>query len=1393
MAKPKKYISSKLKVKRKFVLGGDTQQELYLNDNVTYQAVDAPTAMLQQQFDANEQLKAKQNTAIFGNQMARQMDYLQDLNADIEKRKKAEETARQQQAEADKQTVNQQVTQTAGKAGKQIAKDAKAGLFNTVTPVASNYYSPTWAPVTPAPVAPVGPAPVMINPAMQTATSTTGDLFAGAPTVGQNMATTTTTSSIGQNAAAIGKSIGGAALVAAPAIVGQIASNQLNKADDRQIKREGRSQYFDDTDYSRKEFNAQLLKSTGKGATMGGTIGSVVPGIGTGIGMAVGAGVGVIYGTGKALHERRKTTGKNWFGEKNVYDENLDPTVIEKRNREAQIKAMTDTATAMDNARMSSMLQTDLNTGFNLKTTTGQMAKYGGKIEYLKGGVAKSLGRGAKEYVGKKHEQGGIDLPGNIEVEGGETEQNNYIFSATLKLPTGLTYAQAHKNLLKSGASSEEIKQLALSQEAAAGRNPNEIKTMKFAKYGGPLKYNKGGSTEPPIKVKGRSKEYWENLPVDCAQNPNQSGCYKKPEDFATSWLDNTQRFYNGELANEAINSNLSYDDFLKRFNIKSSRAMSSKARGRDTIKAQEDEIKNNIESINKELNNPNISEEDKAYYKQNLEDKKIQLQNLDKGLLPIPSREEYEFYRGQRNNPDSEIYNPANGTTIPEGERMSAELPGMGTAVEFNTGQRNSPDMPSYVTDERLTPKEKEPTKFSEKTKDAAVPLPKISADVRRPMYPDPKLRMSGVLFMKDLEVFQDNATGEYVYRAPDKTEIARSSDQNTASLKAQKNLDKRRKSIGVAPPANNTITEDNKMYQGADLPEVSITGERPKVNTEVTNTTTQNNLPVNNTVTTTNQNLPTNTTQTNNNQPIVNTNPSGTVTYTTSDKAVTKPTVSPTDNKPRFFMGATRIVDENGNVKVLTDKPLTGHNSMAGSRLGTPTIEGLADVRYNSYDAAGNLKKDEDYKNKVGGASLSFSDAVNDRETIAGTDWGKRWGYKTGMSAGEAQAAHDAFASEMRTKFDQSPDEMLGYYQYLIDSGYTTDKDGKRTYGKDSFGDDARAIYENLKSKGHIDSEGKIKPTALSYLKEQATDEFVGPIHNAAGAYTLKGKPTTNKIVENTPPPGPVETPKRDYTMELPPPPKYTPTEFNNRIGLLQTIPAAYAIANPINVKPIAPSLAMGYVTPGAVGRANIGRVSYNTERAANQGNLSAMNQALQNMSGPGAVAGMLAAKTKADQQNLAIANAEQNANIGLAAKEAEMNTGISRFNVGNAMQAQTTNAGIAQQNAARMQQASQFNTQLKYAKDVENREQILGALDRGAQTIVQGDIDKRKLQSTERLAGIYDAYQAYNRYLGATQAQNNAAKKEEEKTTQVAKFGGAKKYISRLGDLKNVKYKV
>ena len=467
MAKLKSKIASKYstkKPKRKFVDGGpytDVEQELYLNNNTTYQAATPPTQMMQHEFDVNEQRKAQQMTAIYGNQMARQLDYLGDQNAASEKRKQEEQAVKQAQEQAVVDSAQKQVTTAASLAGKEIAKTI------ATTGTATNLPSNTAGAV------------------LSKADAKMLGVKSASRFAGQGVSKF----SYGSNLANLGVGLG-------LGLAGEAVGYFGNKRDDKLMEQQGRSQYYDDTNYSRAEFNSQIGKSTLKAAGMGSAFGPV--------GTAIGAGVGLLYGTGKALTERRRTKtedergfkiGNKQFGKKllfgneNVYDENLDPTVIEKRNREKQLKAMTDTATAMDNARMSSMMQSDINTGF-------AVAKYGGAIKKLKGGVAKPIGKGAIEYVGKKHEQGGIDLPGNVEVEGGETEQNNYIFSATLKLPTGETYAQAHKALVKSRASGEEIEQLALSQEAAAGRNPNEVKGMKFAKYGGPLQYVDGGKKE---------------------------------------------------------------------------------------------------------------------------------------------------------------------------------------------------------------------------------------------------------------------------------------------------------------------------------------------------------------------------------------------------------------------------------------------------------------------------------------------------------------------------------------------------------------------------------------------------------------------------------------------------------------------------------------------------------------------------------------------------------------------------------------------------------------------------------------------------------------------------------------------------------------------------------
>ena len=57
---------------------------------------------------------------------------------------------------------------------------------------AGTYYSPTWAATTPTLTAQSAgyATPVLVDPAMQVATTTTGELMPGAATVGQNLATT---------------------------------------------------------------------------------------------------------------------------------------------------------------------------------------------------------------------------------------------------------------------------------------------------------------------------------------------------------------------------------------------------------------------------------------------------------------------------------------------------------------------------------------------------------------------------------------------------------------------------------------------------------------------------------------------------------------------------------------------------------------------------------------------------------------------------------------------------------------------------------------------------------------------------------------------------------------------------------------------------------------------------------------------------------------------------------------------------------------------------------------------------------------------------------------------------------------------------------------------------
>ena len=115
----------------------------------------------------------------------------------------------------------------------------------------------------------------------------------------------------------------------------------------------------------------------------------------------------------------------------------------------------------------------------------------------LPGGTMTPIpGSDAVEFNGQSHDQGGIMVDENTEVEGGETMDKvvmnkggakDYFFSDHLK-KGGMSYAQQHKNILQKGGGQEQINMLAKMQEKAANRDPKQV-----AKLGGVMKYEKAG------------------------------------------------------------------------------------------------------------------------------------------------------------------------------------------------------------------------------------------------------------------------------------------------------------------------------------------------------------------------------------------------------------------------------------------------------------------------------------------------------------------------------------------------------------------------------------------------------------------------------------------------------------------------------------------------------------------------------------------------------------------------------------------------------------------------------------------------------------------------------------------------------------------------------------
>jgi hypothetical protein len=196
------------------------------------------------------------------------------------------------------------------------------------------------------------------------------------------------------------------------------------------------------------------------------------------------------------------------------------------------------------------------------------------------------------------------------------------------------------------------------------------------------------------------------------------------------------------------------------------------------------------------------------------------------------------------------------------------------------------------------------------------------------------------------------------------------------------------------------------------------------------------------------------------------------------------------------------------------------------------------------------------------------------------------------------------------------------------------------------------------------------------------------------------------------------------------------------------------------------------------------------------------------------------MQSANAKTDQQMMQIAKQEQDTNRQLAAEEGKMGMQASMFNAEN------------------QQKTQMFNKEFNQKERQYRREDLLGALDTGAARIAGIVKDDRSFKAQERLANALDETGSYDRfsileqlnqeakrknspYYGTTETerrrmaaamhkelnpegyvskseytklQEEKAKiqkeKEELEKAGKAKFGGARQYVSRLGQLSGVR---
>ena len=459
---------------------------------------------------------------------------------------------------------------------------------------------------------------------------------------------------------------------------------------------------------------------------------------------------------------------------------------------------------------------------------------------------------------------------------------------------------------------------------------------------------------------------------------------------------------------------------------------------------------------------------------------------------------------------------------------------------------------------------------------------------------------------------------------------------------------------------------------------------------------------------------------------------------------------------------------------------------------------------------DVGGVEYSTEDFKRKGRGASIDYSGDINS------TSWGDV------LQTNWAENFLTDDAGNVRSDFTQEDIQDIYNTQYIPQVENFFEENPETAYNAIvSFADSGNPNASNLRKRIYnADGTLKSKEEILEIGLKNATDGKVGTFHSLF----IGGESTEPEAQAVETPQGEEAVIKEEEVVgETDVPDEVKEAVPGVKSPRLRAVPPlAYATLAGNLVGPLA-ALATEVPEPNLVstnmqGREKLSRVNYNTARAADLNNTTALNRSIENtVSGPAGIVAKMAANNRSRENFLNIANQEAQQNRQIANAEKSMNQAITARNIQNAYDAQIRNAGKMdayelakkQKNVQALadigMSAGQFATDvMRYQADerIAQAEQIGGEYTRQRykeafqsrpkyrKMLKEAGIDPNDDRTVARIAAA-----AYDPNLTLEEQEQAVldyliANPEEEKEKK-AKYGG-RKYTKRSGAVKRKKRK-